>query len=514
MTMRWHLLLLSARPRRAILETLLVGTMMWIGLLLLHQQVPSFILQLGISLLIGPSCMLLCALRLQILSGSWQRQGVIDVTFAALSGLVLSSMTLVYILVLLQSGTENPLWRGTYRPYLLATIALGLDIAVFVITRIGVRLWLFWNQLRRKQLLWSLTHAHILVMAVGVGLLVVVLEILAIQNSFGFLVVPTTLGLLLVGGIALAVVIPPSALFSYLVVRRTTQRLKILMAATGTLRKGDYTVRLLVEGEDEVAQLQANFNRMAEDMERAMHDLQAERDTVSALLQARRELIANVSHELRTPVATLRGYLETTLNHWDESIESTLLHDLQIMESEVIQLQGLVDDLFTLARSEVGKLTLQCKPTNMDLLVRRVVETAAPLVWQSNKIEMVTDVPSEMPPALVDENRMEQVLRNLLHNSVRHTSPGGIVAVVVKVEPEAIVLQVKDTGEGIAAADLPRIWDRFYQAQNARTRMSHGAGLGLTLVKEWIEDMGGTVMVESVVGEGSCFTIRLPAIKA
>jgi hypothetical protein len=139
MTMRWHLLLLSARPRRAILETLLVGTMMWIGLLLLHQQVPSFILQLGISLLIGPSCMLLCALRLQILSGSWQRQGVIDVTFAALSGLVLSSMTLVYILVLLQSGTENPLWRGTYRPYLLATIALGLDIAMFVITRIGLQ---------------------------------------------------------------------------------------------------------------------------------------------------------------------------------------------------------------------------------------------------------------------------------------------------------------------------------------------------------------------------------------
>jgi len=97
---------------------------------------------------------------------------------------------------------------------------------------------------------------------------------------------------------------------------------------------------------------------------------------------------------------------------------------------------------------------------------------------------MVADVPPGLPHAFVDENRLEQVLRNLLHNSVRHTSPGGIVAVVAKAEAEAIVHQVKDTGEGIAPADLPHIWERFYQAQNARTRLGNGAGLGLTLVKD------------------------------
>jgi len=108
---------------------------------------------------------------------------------------------------------------------------------------------------------------------------------------------------------------------------------------------------------------------------------------------------------------------------------------------------------------------------------------------------------------LVDAARLEQVLQNLLHNAARHTSPGGIVAVVVFGEPEAVVLQVKDTGEGIPPDDLPRIWERFYQSGSAR--MGTGTGLGLALVKEWVEAMGGTVSVESVVGEGSCFTIRL-----
>ena len=123
---------------------------------------------------------------------------------------------------------------------------------------------------------------------------------------------------------------------------------------------------------------------------------------------------------------------------------------------------------------------------------------------------MVAEVPCELPSVLVDGNRLEQVLQNLLHNAVRHTSPGGIIAVVVIVEPEMIVLQVKDTGEGIAPNDLPRIWERFYQTESAR--VGNGTGLGLALVKEWVEAMGGTVSVESVVGEGSCFNIHLQRI--
>ncbi len=95
---------------------------------------------------------------------------------------------------------------------------------------------------------------------------------------------------------------------------------------------------------------------------------------------------------------------------------------------------------------------------------------------------------------------------------MRHTPPGGIVAVTATTGPDSIALQVKDTGEGIAPLDLPRIWERFYQANSERTPTTSGAGLGLALVKELIEGMGGSVSVDSVVGEGSCFTIHLPQI--
>jgi signal transduction histidine kinase len=127
-----------------------------------------------------------------------------------------------------------------------------------------------------------------------------------------------------------------------------------------------------------------------------------------------------------------------------------------------------------------------------------------------SKIDVVAEVPSEPPDIFVDVNRLEQVIQNLIHNAVRHTSPGGIVAIQVKEEPEAVLILVKDTGEGILPGNLPHIWERFYQTESSRTRTDSGAGLGLALVKEWIEEMGGTVSVESTVGEGSCFTLHLP----
>jgi len=182
--------------------------------------------------------------------------------------------------------------------------------------------------------------------------------------------------------------------------------------------------------------------------------------------------------------------------HWDEQSTPIMQRNLQVMEDEVIHLQLLVDDLFALARAEVGKLELRCESTDVGQLVRCIVETSAPLVWQLSRIELVADTPSEILDVLVDPKRLEQVLRNLLHNAVRHTSPGGIVAVQILVEPEAILIQVKDTGEGIVSEELPHIWERFYQVDSAHTRIDNGAGLGLAIVKEWVEEMGGTVSVE------------------
>ena len=509
--MRWNFFFFRIHPTRAVLEALILGMLGWIVLFFLKQYQPSFLWQVGISLCIGLGSVLWCALRLRLPDGEKRRQGLFEVATGGILCFVLAIMVLLVTLILRQGTVSNELWQGPIRPLLLAALAFILDFAMFLLLRLGVRLWLFWNHLRHTQLVWGLTYAHVLVMLFLTGSMLVILEILIITRlSDVFIVVSTTLGLLVLSALTLLAIVPPSILFSYLVMRRTTRRVKTLAVATSELRKGNYGIRIDVAGEDEVAQLQADFNLMASNLEHSVRELQEERDRVATLLNERRELIASFSHELRTPVATLRSYLETTLMHWDERSTPVTQRELQEMEDEVINLQLLIDDLFSLARSEVGKLDLRYEPTDVGQLVREIIEKSASLVWRSSRIEIIAVTPSEIICILVDQKRMEQVLRNLLHNAVHHTAPGGIIAVEIKVEPKTVLIQVKDTGEGISPKDLPHIWERFYQTESSHTRMDGGAGLGLALVKEWIEEMGGSVSVESAIDEGSCFSLHLP----
>src|SRR5690606_6300326 len=123
---------------------------------------------------------------------------------------------------------------------------------------------------------------------------------------------------------------------------------------------------------------------------------------------------------------------------------------------------------------------------------------------------VMAEAQPETPPALADPARLEQALVNLVRNAVRHTPPGGIVALSVSATPEAVLVAVRDTGEGIAPEELPQIWEPFYRGARARGEDAGGAGLGLALVRELTEAMGGAVTVESEPGAGSCFTLRLP----
>jgi signal transduction histidine kinase len=313
----------------------------------------------------------------------------------------------------------------------------------------------------------------------------------------------------LMTAVALAFLLPPSAVFSFLVARQTTRRLETLADAARSFREGKYESRVAVDGEDEVAQLQSDFNAMADDLEQTLHDLQVQRDTVFHLLDARRELVANVSHELRTPVATVRATLESALHHNPDTLPPSLRHDLEVTESEISRLQGLIDDLFTLARSDAGGLTLACRPVDAVPIIQRTVDALAPLAWNSGRVEVVAELPETLH-AQVDPARVAQILSNLVRNGIQHTPPGGIVAVMAATEQDAIRIEVRDTGEGIAGQNLPHIWERFYRVSASGQAEKGGAGLGLALVKELVEMMGGTVAVESALGQGSCFTVRLP----
>jgi signal transduction histidine kinase len=294
---------------------------------------------------------------------------------------------------------------------------------------------------------------------------------------------------------------------AYLLSRRLVARLERLGAAVDSLAAGDLSRRVEEGSDDEVGQLGRQFNRMAADLERTLHDLQSERDRVTGLLEARRQLVAGVSHELRTPVATIRGYLESAVQPNGRRVPEDLRADLETMEREVVRLQNLIEDLFTLSRTEVGRLALRVEPVDAGAIVSRLTETVAPLAWGQRRVQVVAEVVPNLPAANADGQRLEQIVSNLLGNAVRHTPPGGLVAAIVSAEPSAVRIEVRDTGEGISPEDFPYIFERYYRGRSNETG---GAGLGLALVKELTVAMGGTVETTSTPGEGSCFTVRLP----
>jgi signal transduction histidine kinase len=395
------------------------------------------------------------------------------------------------------------------------------------VARGAVAIWRRWERRRRSRLLWALTHAQLLAaLAVAVGVAVVLtasdlgagprlassgvearladagpsVRLLALLL---FRLLPAAGGLLVLSAAVALALLPLAALVSYRVLRRATRRLEQLASAAAQLRAGDLSARVAVGGEDEIASLQVDFNRMAADLERTLGDLQAERDRVAGLLEARRQLVASVSHELRTPVATVRGHLEAARRRG-----AAAPSDLATMASEVARLERLIEDLFTLARAEVGRLDLRPGPTDAGALVRRLVEAVAPLAWTQRRVEVLADVPPSLPPAYADPQRLEQIVSNLLGNAVRHTPPGGLVAASVAPEGDALRVEVRDTGEGIAPEELPRVFERFYRGRGGDG--AGAAGLGLALVKELAEAMGGTVEAASTPGEGSRLTVRLP----
>ncbi|MBN1935092.1 MAG: HAMP domain-containing histidine kinase [Anaerolineae bacterium] len=522
---------LSVHPLWALLEMWLLGLLFLSILAQLAGVIHYAALANGMLMMCGV-CGMWAVLRARLPQCAWWLQVVWELAMGAAVSLIMAA------------GLGLPArWLGWDVVWTESNLGIGTASLVRLMTgfgylaaRVVVRLWLFWNRLRRRRMLWSLTHAHlitafaammgVLVMSIGVILISgerTDLSSLPLPASFATLlfhsIFPAVSVIIVFTVLGLALVMPPSAILSFFAARKTTRRVDNLARAARAWREGNYEARAEVSGEDEVAQLQANFNAMAESLQTTLRDLQTERDTVTQLLEGRRELVANVSHELRTPVATMRALLESTLLHWQDlhwqdlheqdAPSPTLRHELEVMQGEIERLQTLIDDLFTLSQAEVEHLTLNCRPTDAAPIVRQMVEAIAPLAWQSGRVQVIAELPAALPPAHVDGTRLAQILANLLRNAVRHTPPGGIVAAAAEAEQDFIRLEVRDTGEGIAEQDLPRIWERFYRGSN-NEHDPDSAGLGLALVKELTEAMGGTVEVESKLGQGSCFTVRLP----
>jgi signal transduction histidine kinase len=305
---------------------------------------------------------------------------------------------------------------------------------------------------------------------------------------------------------------PPALLVGYWQVRREARDLARPLAeltrAAQSMQDGETPARLPLEGSQEIQALANAFNLMIRQLDHARLDLEGSRDELQQTLDAQREWMANVSHDLRTPLATISGYAEVLERDHPE------LQAMGIIRRETANMGRLVDDLFELARLEASRLPLYPQPVALVEVLQQTRLAFAKQAWDRGvllKCDHAVD--AQHPVAKADPQRLAQILSNLVTNAIRHTEPGGYIALQCGRSEAGVWITVSDSGSGIAVADLPRVFERSFRGDRARrdgVDRRH-AGLGLTISYGLAQAMGGELTVVSTWGEGSTFTLLLPS---
>ena len=282
------------------------------------------------------------------------------------------------------------------------------------------------------------------------------------------------------------------ALVLILTLGRTVLRpVRELTAAAGRMACGDLSVRVATGAHDEIGQLARSFNAMA--------------DAVARQETLRRDLVSDVAHELRTPLANLRCQIEAL----EDGLARPDAGTLASLRDETLLLTRLVEDLQQLSLADAGALRLDLEPQTPADLVERASAALRPASDEAG-VALAAGVAKGLPAVRADRERVAQVLRNLVTNALQHTPSGGRVTLGARVVEGAIEFSVRDTGQGIPPEHLPLVFERFHRVDPSRSRETGGAGLGLAIVRRLVEAHGGTVRVESGVGEGTTFSFTLP----
>lgn len=278
---------------------------------------------------------------------------------------------------------------------------------------------------------------------------------------------------------------------SFIISRHFTRPIHDMAGVTERIAEGDYSQRVAVKPGDEIGDLADSLNRMAASLE----------DTE----RMKRELMGNIAHELRTPLTTISGYMEGLADGVLTAEPATY----ELIKGEANRLSRLVDDLQRLSRAESGKEALDVIQLDLRTVAERVAARLKPQFDRKN-VSLTVDISSDTG-VRADADKLEQVLINLLDNSLLHTEGGGAVEVGASSAGPETLVAVSDTGRGIPAGDLPYIFERFYRSDKSRSRESGGSGIGLTIVKSYVEALGGKVEVASAEGEGTTITFSLPS---
>jgi histidine kinase len=278
---------------------------------------------------------------------------------------------------------------------------------------------------------------------------------------------------------------------SVFVSRRVVTPIRRMMAASRHIADGSYHERVQVVSRDELGQLARSFNQMAAGLEQT--------ETM------RRELVANVAHELRTPLTTIKGYMEGLL----DGVLPPETATFQQIYREADRLQRLVSDLQELSRVEAGAFELHCQPLSIPKLIRQITTRLRPQ-FEEKSVALELILPDNLPPVQADEDRINQVLLNLLGNALQYTPSGGRVTVFAAAQAGTVQVSVRDTGLGIPVEHLPHLFSRFYRVDKSRSRVGGGSGIGLTIAKHLVEAHSGCIWAESEgVGRGSAFSFTL-----
>lgn len=291
-------------------------------------------------------------------------------------------------------------------------------------------------------------------------------------------------------------------LLSLLFIRRLTSPLITMKETVDKFSVGDYTER--ISGpfpQDEFGQLALSFNHMAKQIEENIQALRLQESY-------RRDLTANIAHDLSTPLASIRGFSEAL----DDNViqEEQARHDTyKTIIREIERLAHMVKDVQQLSSLEAGQISFDFAVVDLVALVNQTISVIAPQCEETG-ITLQNKLGNTSALVYADSNRLIQVLLNVFDNARHYTPPGGTITVESSTQYKQVILYVRDTGSGIAPEDLPRIFDRFYRADPARTQITGGSGLGLAIVQTIIQIHGGTVRAESIPGQGTSIVIALP----
>ena len=274
--------------------------------------------------------------------------------------------------------------------------------------------------------------------------------------------------------------------------RRLTKPLDSLQNGARAIGNNDLSYRVNISGTEEMVEVGTAFNQMADQLEQAE--------------MLRRNLLTDVAHELRHPIHVLQGNLRAIL----DDVYPLEKGEISRLFDQTEHLSVLVNDLHVLSQAEARQLPLHKQGVDIGALVKETAVSFRPTAT-ANGVKLRIELLGAIPSVQIDADRIRQVVNNLLTNALRHTPVDGLITVSVEQVATTVQIKVNDSGSGIAAADLPHLFDRFYRTDNARNRGQGGAGLGLAIVRAFVEAHdGGVTAVSPGIGQGSAFVLWLP----